>query len=130
MSLHISFPVRKGIKGFFATATREESIIENIRAIILTGPGERVMRGDIGIPLVTTLWDPADEITLSALTTFIRSQIARHEPRVVVQGVTPQLNILQNNTAQILIQVDIVILPERVFRSVSAGVVVENRGNI
>ena len=127
MSRHISNPLRKGPQGFFATVDREGSIPENIRAVLFTEPGERFMRNDIGTPVRSTLWDPADEITVSALRTFIKSQLARWEPRIRVGSVTAEIRESVDTSVKIFIFIEYEILSERRFSSVSLSAILSRK---
>ena len=126
MSRHISNPLRTGPQGFFATVDREGSIPENIRAIVFVEPGERFMRNDIGTPVRSSLWEPADEITTSALKTFIRAQLARFEPRISVQRITSQIDET-NETTKILIFIEYFILKERRLESVTLSAIISRK---
>lgn len=80
----ISIPLKLGPRGFFALSDEPESIEENLRAIIFTDVGERIMRPDIGVPLREMLFEPIDDVFRSVVRTFILSQITQFESRVQV----------------------------------------------
>ena len=127
MSKHISNPLRKGPQGFFATVDREGAIPENIRAILFTEPGERFMRNDIGTPVRSSLWDPADDITVSALRTFIKSQLARWEPRIRVGTVNAEIIESADSSVKIIIFIEYEILSERRFSSVNLSAILSRK---
>jgi phage baseplate assembly protein W len=62
----------------------DERIIKNdIKQLLLTSPGERVMRPDFGTPIRETVFEPMDESTLVTLQEQIRDAINTFEPRVI-----------------------------------------------
>jgi len=62
--------------------TDEEHIKQSIRAILLTGPRERVMRRDFGNRAGAYLYENIGSTTASLVKHEIRSAIERYEPRV------------------------------------------------
>lgn len=83
-----SFPFRIDSSGGVAQTSGPEKLKENIKHILLTGIGERVMRRDNGGGLRQLVHDPNND----ALRAIVQHQIAKSigywEPRVQVQGVT------------------------------------------
>lgn len=125
---HISLPLRKGNKGYFATVPRDIAIEENLRSIIFVEPGERIMRNDIGVPLRTSLWEPNDDILLSALITFIRGQISRFETRVRLISVEGNVDEDSDGQSTIVrIFVEYQILPEGRVKSITGGLILERK---
>ena len=55
--------------------------------LLLTAPGERVMRPEYGSPIRTYVFDPMDAAGISLLKSQIREAIVRWEPRVEVSSV-------------------------------------------
>jgi phage baseplate assembly protein W len=74
--------------GGVASASGDEKIRQNIRALLGTRYGERVMLREYGTRIHSLVHDPNDE----ALSTLIRRQLQEAllawEPRVLVTGVT------------------------------------------
>lgn len=123
MSQHISIPPRKGLRGFFATVSREEAIKENLRTIIFTEPGERFMRNDLGTPLRSQQWDPADDITISTTITHLKRQIIRYEPRIVLVNVVGEI-VTDDKDGSVIVSLEIeyYILHSRTLSSIAAGI--------
>jgi uncharacterized protein len=66
----------------------DERIIKNdIKQLLLTDQGERVMRPDFGTKIRRTLFEPFDDRTLELLRDSIRNAIDRFEPRVSFRDV-------------------------------------------
>jgi phage baseplate assembly protein W len=57
----VSFPMRKGPRGYFAEALGFDSIEEAIEQVLGTIPGERVMRPSFGCDIHKRLFQPNDE---------------------------------------------------------------------
>lgn len=83
----ISFPFQKGTTSLPKASTDNDVIAENIRRILLTRKGERVMRPQAG----SSVWDFVFENTGAVLNARIdqdvRQAIAEGEPRAIVQQV-------------------------------------------
>lgn len=62
-------------------------IKNDILQLLLTTPGERVHRPTFGTSIKSTVFEQADDFTLSMLEDDIRTVMDREEPRVVVTDV-------------------------------------------
>lgn len=69
------------------TQTDLRLIKNDILQLLLTSPGERVMRPTFGTPIRTTPFEPNDSFTASALRNAIRQAIENVESRVGVRDV-------------------------------------------
>jgi phage baseplate assembly protein W len=66
----------------------DEQLIKNdILQLLMTIPGERVMRPTFGVNLRNAVFEPSDEGTVSGLELEIRRAIEQYEPRVILDGV-------------------------------------------
>jgi uncharacterized protein len=74
--------------GHTAVAQYEEDIRQAIRIILLTNPGERVMRPTFGAGLNDFLFEPVTPSTMTALETRVREALIDDEPRIDVNTVT------------------------------------------
>lgn len=84
-----SFPLSgAGEDGAFGWAFGVQSVRECLWNILMTRPGERVMRPEFGAGLPNFIHQPNNEATRQIMADVAREQIARHEPRVDLQGVT------------------------------------------
>ena len=69
------------------SADDETAIINSIRNIFTTTPGERILEPEFGINLAQWLFQPIDEFVAQEIGETIVSGIQRFEPRVVVKNV-------------------------------------------
>lgn len=84
----LSFPPRIGPDGRLAWSAGEQNVRESIRLILLTAPGERLMRERFGCGIREFLFEPNTVTTRELLRQRIIRTIGRWEPRVRVQEVT------------------------------------------
>lgn len=67
----------------------DEQLIKNdILQFILTTPGERVMRPNYGTSVISSLFEPLDDVTIDRLSTDISNGILANDPRVLSAKVT------------------------------------------
>ena len=76
---------------WFVIKTGKDLIYESIIRIIMTSPGERLMRPDFGGGLRDELFNVITQDTLQDLVVKIHRSIAEYEPRVNVDEVTATL---------------------------------------
>ncbi|MCB8983619.1 MAG: GPW/gp25 family protein [Ardenticatenaceae bacterium] len=84
----LGFPPRVGADGRLVWSQGEENVRESIRLILLTEPGERIMREGFGCGLRQFLFEPNTVATRQLIRERITEAIGRWEPRVKVQEVT------------------------------------------
>ena len=83
----LSFPVRTDATGSMALVDGDREIVESIRLILATAPGERPMRPEFGCEIHDYLFDTLDANTVAKMEDAIRSALQRWEPRIEVQQV-------------------------------------------
>jgi phage baseplate assembly protein W len=83
----LSFPPRVGGDGRLAWSEGETNVRESIRVILLTEPGERLMRAEYGCGLRAFLFEPNTETTRALIRDRIAQSIRRWEPRVTLDDV-------------------------------------------
>lgn len=88
----MSFPPRVGSDGRIAWSVGEDNVRESIRIILLTEPGERIMRENFGGGLREFLSEPNTVTTRQLLIQRITRALERWEPRITVQEVTAEPN--------------------------------------
>jgi len=71
-------------KGFFNKISGKKLIYNNIRQLLSTERGERIMLPDYGVSLKKYLFEPLDGITRNLIRTEIMSTITEYEPRVKI----------------------------------------------
>ena len=80
----LAFPLRfsNGDTGSLMGCTREEHIKQSIRALLLTGKSQRVMRRDFGSRAGEYLFENIDASTATMVRHEIRRTVENYEPRV------------------------------------------------
>jgi hypothetical protein len=75
-------------QGRLAWSRDDKSIREVMLNILLTRPGERLLRPDFGAGLLNFVHQPNNETTRNLMAGVVRKSLAQWEPRVVVDAVT------------------------------------------
>lgn len=84
----LSFPVRVGADGRLAWSKDEQNVRESIQIILLTEPGQRLLREEFGCGLRRFLFEPNTATTRRQIQDRIVQAIGRWEPRVDLDDVT------------------------------------------
>ena len=72
--------------GPFALNKTIPSVVEqNIKMIIFTSPGERIMDSNFGVGIRRYLFEPISELTNIEITDRIREQLSRYLPFIVIE---------------------------------------------
>jgi hypothetical protein len=82
-----AFPPRIGADGRLAYSAGAENVRECIRVILLTEPGERIMRPGFGGGLKRFLFQPNTAATHRLIEETIRGALGRWEPRIELLSV-------------------------------------------
>ena len=83
----ISFPMRVDQSGSLAMTSGADDIDASIRVVLLTAPGERVMRPFFGCRVWDLMFEPINANTLGLMADAVREAIGRWEPRVDLEDV-------------------------------------------
>jgi phage baseplate assembly protein W len=83
-----AFPVRLAAGGAIAEAVFDADIAQAIRIILLTSPGERVMRPDFGAGLNDFVFEPVSVATIERVKARVTAALVAWEPRIDVLDVT------------------------------------------
>lgn len=105
-------PFIGGPEGILSRQEDDRLIKNDILQLLLTVPGERVMRPDFGVNLRNYVFEPGTNTDLSILQSDIRYQIQTQEPRVIVDDVTIRKS-LDDNRIEIKIVVTLKKDPKR-----------------
>ena len=62
---------------------------DSIRMVLLTAPGERLMRPQFGCRIWDLLFEPVNANLLGLISQAVRDALAQWEPRIEVEDVTP-----------------------------------------
>jgi|TARA_Y100000287_G_C14171320_1_gene329990 hypothetical protein len=102
----VKFPLEHNrVDGFFPQSkTVREQSKSNLRNLLLTSPGERVMQPTFGSNLKAILFDSFDEITSDNIEEAIREAVNRQLPYITINDVI----VVQDNQAdnRVLVSVD------------------------
>lgn len=87
----LSFPIQLDDRNQLSTSGGDTAIRQSIYVIVMTVPGERVMRPDFGCEIHTLIFHPANAETAALAARYVREALMRWEPRIILQEliVTP-----------------------------------------
>ncbi len=83
----LAFPLQVDPRGGIALATGTHDIEQAIRIILMTAPGERVMRPEFGCRIHELVFAPHDAATESLAAYYVQIALERWEPRIEVREV-------------------------------------------
>ncbi len=86
----LQFPLQV-VAGRMALSRGERKIEENIRFLLGTAPGERLMRPDIGCGLHDLVFAPGSAATQTRVHDAVRETLVLHEPRIDVLDITTEI---------------------------------------
>lgn len=91
-------------QGRLGYASDDLSVREVIRNILLTRPGERLMRPQFGAGLLDFIHQPNNETTRTLMANVVKKAIAQWETRVLVDTVEVQPDSVSLSKVQIIIR--------------------------
>jgi hypothetical protein len=100
----LSFPVRTDATGSVALVDGDREIVESIRLILATAPGERPMRPEFGCAIHDLVFAPADSSTAGQIAYEVRMSLERWEPRIDLTDVVVDFSLAGSGTLLIDIQ--------------------------
>jgi phage baseplate assembly protein W len=83
----VAFPLAIDGAGRIALLSGDADIDRSLRSIILTAPGERLMRPAFGCAIWDLLFHPSNHNTLGLMRHAVREAVGRWEPRVELDAV-------------------------------------------
>lgn len=83
----ILFPMRIDQSGSIALGTGAADLDASIRAVLVTAPGERVMRPQFGCRIWELMFEPINANTLGLMAEAVRDAVGQWEPRVELEDV-------------------------------------------
>jgi phage baseplate assembly protein W len=104
----------------FAPKSDDDVIRTSIEMILLTLPGERVMRPDFGSNLQNMVFEPSDEFLAIMLRTEVEEALAQWENRAEIG-----LSEIETNDDRVIIRVPIALPRADEVRSVNFGIELE-----
>lgn len=100
----ISFPLGVDQSGSISTSTGGDGIDSSLRMVLMTAPGERVMRPNFGCKIWDLLFEPINANTLGLMGEAVREAVGRWEPRVTLEDVRVEPDPAAQG--QVLINID------------------------
>ena len=82
-----AFPPKVGPQGRLSLTDERSEIEQAVLIILLTTPGERVMRPTFGCRLHELVFAPNNSETAAQANRFVKQALAMWEPRITVQSV-------------------------------------------
>ncbi|MEJ2854016.1 MULTISPECIES: GPW/gp25 family protein [unclassified Saccharothrix] len=84
----LAFPVHTDATGSVALVGGDREVVESIRLILATAPGERPMRPEFGCAIHDLVFAPADAATAGRIAYEVRVSLERWEPRITLADVS------------------------------------------
>jgi phage baseplate assembly protein W len=84
-----SWPMSVDHTGSIALTDGAADIDRSIELVLMTAPGERLMRPQFGCRIWDLLFEPVTPNLLGLIATAVRDALAQWEPRIDVEEVTP-----------------------------------------
>jgi len=94
------------------TKTHQEAITQNLKNLILTGPGERVMDIHFGVGLRRYFFEPMTQNVSSEIAQRLKKQVAKYMPFVIINTIDFNMNENSQQAANLLsMEVNFTISP-------------------
>ena len=98
------FPILPDASGRLGYAVGEESIEHCLRALLLTGTGERVMRPELGTRAHELVFAPGSVQNLRDLERSVAEAVRTYEPRVELDGVRAEADPLDESRSTVSVE--------------------------
>jgi phage baseplate assembly protein W len=85
-----SWPMEVDHTGSIRLTDGAADLDRSIRIVLMTAPGERVMRPQFGCRIWELLFEPVTPNLLGLIAVAVRDALAQWEPRIQVLGVAPE----------------------------------------
>ena len=107
-TLGVKLPItRSDINGYAMIDDFHSLIKQNLKMLILTNPGERVMMPDFGVGIQTYLFQNFSETTYTQIENDIKDQVSKYLPVVSIIRVGFDNSSPDNNTLRIALEYSI-----------------------
>jgi uncharacterized protein len=100
----IRFPMGVDQSGALATTDGADGIDDALRVVLMTAPGERLMRPHFGCRIWQLLFEPINANTLGLMAEAVREAVGRWEPRITLDDV--RVIPAAGSIGQVLIHID------------------------
>jgi Bacteriophage baseplate protein W len=98
------FPILPDEAGRLGYAAGEQSIEHCLRALLLTGVGERVMRPDLGTRAQESVFAPGSVQNLRDLERSIAEAVRTYEPRVELDSVRAEAGLADESRVTVSVE--------------------------
>ena len=104
-SFSVALPLRRSSEdGFVMNKKFTKLVRQNLKMLILTVPGERIMDPEFGVGLKTYLFQNFHEGVLAEIDSNIRSQAAKYLPVIAIVGISFDQSLINQNQLGIAIK--------------------------
>ncbi len=101
----IAFPFETDDSGD-VRLTRGDDVRDALHMIIMTAPGERVMRPEFGCAIWDHVFSPVNTSTLGQMAHAVRQALSRWEPRIEIDSVTVRPDLEAESGTTVHIEID------------------------
>lgn len=113
----LDYPYHVSRLGRTATTEDLDHVRDLIQQVLLTAPGERIMRPDFGAGLLALVFEPNSAVLAATTGTLVQSALQLHLGHLIaVQGVE-----VTNDDAALRVEVRFVLLLDRTSHSASVA---------
>jgi hypothetical protein len=81
------YPIKSTSLGYLPSITNMSVLLADLKQLILTNPGERVMLPSFGTPLKQYLFQQNDLSTRSQIVSAINTSINKWDPRIIINSI-------------------------------------------
>ena len=99
-----SWPMTVDHTGSIALTNGAQDLDHSIHVVLLTAPGERLMRPQFGCRIWDLLFEPVNANLLGLISQAVRDALAQWEPRIAVEDVRP----IQDAADSSLVRIEII----------------------
>jgi len=89
----LAWPMQVDHSGSIRLTRGPEELDSSLRLVLITAPGERVMRPEFGCRIHEFVFEPVNANTLGRMTQAVRDALTRWEPRIDVDAVTVKADL-------------------------------------
>jgi phage baseplate assembly protein W len=103
-SINVRLPLKKSdADGYDMIKRYRDLAVQNLKTIILTNPGERVMDPDFGVGIKRFLFDPLSNQVYLIIDTTIREQVEIYMPGITINSIEISEDEINDNRINISI---------------------------
>jgi phage baseplate assembly protein W len=99
----LAWPMQVDQSGSIRLTRGPEELDSSLRLVLVTAPGERLMRPEFGCRIHELVFEPVNANTLGRMTQAVRDALVRWEPRIDVEAVTVDPDVIVSGLVHISI---------------------------